>query len=227
MGGIPSHTSTVVIGSTGTGKTTLGLHFLSECTPQEPGLMFSFFEAPHRLRQKARGFGLDFEAMEASGALTLKWHSQGEHVLDELAHRLLGEVAELGTRRLLIDGLSGFFESSVYPERTGRFFSCLTNELRRLGVTVMLTLETMDVVGSAIATPFGVSGFVDNLFFLRFVQSGGNVKRLLTIIKMRDSDFDPGLHQMTIGPSGISIAGIYSLDGDVIPSAQPMTGTSQ
>jgi len=226
-GGIPGQSATVVIGSSGTGKTTLGLHFLSQSSPQEPGLMFGFFEAPHRLRAKARAFGFDFEALEASGALTLMWHSQAEHVLDELAHRLLAEVAERGVRRLVIDGMSGFFESSVYPERSGRFFSCLTNELRRLGVTVLMTMETMDALGSAVATPFGVSGFVDNLLFLRFAEAAGHVKRLLTITKMRDSDYHPGLNEMTIGPSGVSIAGIYSLDGDVIPSAHPMSGKAQ
>jgi circadian clock protein KaiC len=141
-GGFPAHSATVVVGSSGTGKTTLGLHFLSRCTPQEPGLMFGFFETPHRLRAKARAFGFDFEALEAGGALALMWHSQGEHVLDELAHRLLAEVSARGARRVLIDGLSGFFESAVYPERITRFFSCLTNELRRLGVTVMMTMET-------------------------------------------------------------------------------------
>lgn len=222
-GGLPAQSATVVVGSTGTGKTTLGLHFLSQCTPEEPGLMVGFFEAPHRLRAKARAFGFDFEAMEASGALTLAWYSQGEHVLDELAHRLLAEVSARGIKRVLIDGLSGFFESAVYPERTTRFFSCFTNELRRLGVAVMMTMETTGVVGTTVPLTFGVSGFVDNLVLLRFAEAGGHVKRLLTITKMRDSDFNPGLHEMRIGEAGIEIAGLYSLDGDVIPSAHPMT----
>ncbi len=226
-GGLPGHSATVVVGSTGTGKTTLGLHFLSPCTPQEPGLLFGFFEAPHRLRAKARAFGFDFEALEASGALKLMWHSQGEHVLDELAHRLLGEVAASGARRVVIDGLAGFFESSVYPERTTRFFSCLANELRRMGATVLMTLETSEVVGSAVPLSFGVSGFVDNLLFLRFAESGGRVKRLLTITKLRDSDFQPGLYEMKITGAGIEIAGLYSLDGDVIPSAHPMSRQGQ
>lgn len=226
-GGIPANSATVVIGSSGTGKTTLGLHFLSQCTSQEPGLLFGFFEAPQRLRDKARAFGFDFEALEASGALKLMWHSQGEHVLDELAHRLLAEVSASGIKRLVIDGLSGFFESAVFPERTGRFFSCLTNELRRMGVTVMMTMETVDVVGTSVSVRFGVSGFVDNLLFLRFVEVGGHIKRLLSVTKMRDSDYRPGLHEMQIGGAGIQIAGVYSLDGDVIPSAHPMTSKGQ
>jgi circadian clock protein KaiC len=132
-------------------------------------------------------------------------------------------VQRTRARRVLIDGLSGFFESSVFPERSNRFFSCLTNELRRLGATVMMTMETRDIVGSQVSTPFGVSGFVDNLLFLRFAEHRGQVKRLLSITKMRDGDFDPALHELSISAAGIAIAGVYTSDGDVIPRAEPAT----
>lgn len=224
VGGYGQASSTVVIGSTGTGKTTFGLHFLSRSTPAEPGLLFGFFESAPRLRAKARAFGIDLAALEAQGALTLAWHPQGEHLLDELGHRLLERVSALGIRRLVIDGLSGFFESAVYVERTGRFFACLVNELRRRGVTALLTLETRDVIGSVVSTPFGVSAFVDNLLFLRFVEADGEMRRLLNIVKMRDSDFDPGVRAVEIGASGLRIAGRWSATGDVIPSAQPAHG---
>lgn len=220
--GLPAASATVVVGSTGTGKTTLGLHFLGASTPQEPGMLFGFFESPARVRAKARAFGLKFDELEAGGALKLLWHAQGEHVLDELGHRLLSEVAANGTKRLVIDGLSGYFESAVYPERTNRFFSCLVNELRRREVTVIMTLETRDIVGSSVYTPYGVSGFVDNLFFLRFVEHRGHVKRLLSVTKMRDSDFDVGVHAMEISSQGMRIAGVFASDGDVIPSAEPI-----
>jgi circadian clock protein KaiC len=222
VGGYGEASSTVVLGSSGTGKTTFGLHFLARSTPAEPGLMFGFFESAPRLRAKARAIGLDLEALEAQGALTLAWHAQGEHLIDELGHRLLERVRARGVRRVVIDGLSGFFESAIHAERTGRYFACLTNELRRRGVTALLTLETRDAVGSMVSTPFGVSAFVDNLLFLRFVEAGGEVKRLLTITKMRDSDFDPGVRAVEISRTGLRIAGRFVARGDVIPSARPV-----
>jgi circadian clock protein KaiC len=222
VGGYGEASSTVVIGSSGTGKTTIGLHFLARSTPDEPGLLFGFFESAPRLRAKARALGLDLEPLEAQGALTLAWHAQGEHLIDELGHRLLELVEARGVRRLVIDGLSGFFESAIHAERIGRYFACLTNELRRRGVTALLTLETRDAISSMVSTPFGVSAFVDNLLFLRFVEVRGDVKRLLTITKMRDSDFDVGVRAVEIGRAGLRIAGRYVAGGDVIPSAEPL-----
>jgi circadian clock protein KaiC len=224
VGGVPAASATVTIGSTGTGKTTMGLQFLHASTPDEPGLHLSFFEGPDRLRSKARSLGMALEPLEASGAVELMWQSPGEALLDEIADRLLAAVARRGVRRLVIDGLSGFLESAVYQERLNRFFSCLVNELRSRRVTVLMTLETRDVVSSVISMPWGVSGIVDNLFFLRFVHDEGHVERLLTIIKMRDTDHQAGLRRIRIDSQGMHIAGTYRADGDVIPSAQPVAG---
>ncbi len=225
IGGVPVASSTVVIGSTGTGKTTMGLHFLHASSADEPGLHLSFFEGPARLRSKARSLGMDLEALEAGGAVELMWQSPGEALLDEIADRLLAAVARRRVRRLVIDGLSGFLESAVYQERISRFFSCLCNELRGRGVTVLMTLETRDVVSSVVSMPWGVSGLVDNLFFLRFVHDEGQVERLLTIIKMRDTDYEAGLCRLRIDSQGMHIAGTYRADGDVIPSAQPVASS--
>jgi len=78
------------------------------------------------------------------------------------------------------------------------------------------------VVSSVISMPWGVSGLVDNLFFLRFVHDEGQVERLMTIIKMRDTDYQAGLRRLRIDSRGMHIAGTYRADGDVIPSAQPV-----
>lgn len=226
-GGLPGCSASVVVGSTGTGKTTMGLHFLSRSSAEEPGLLFGFFESPGRLRAKGQKMGLNIDALEAAGALHLMWTSQGEHVLDELGHRLLDAVQHLKVKRVVIDGLSGFFESAVHPERITRYFSCLANELRRRGATVLMTLETRDVVGSTVSLPYGVSGFVDNLFFLRFVEDQGLVKRLLTVTKMRDAQFKLGLHTFHIGDRGMLIAGgLHTANGDVIPSASVVSEPS-
>lgn len=217
--GLPANSATVVVGSTGTGKTSIGLHFLSKSSVAEPGLYFGFFESPERVRASAQAFGLDFAALENQGFLHIVWHSQSEHLLDELAHRLLETIDAKGIKRLVVDGLAGFFEAAAYSERLGRFFACLTNELRRREVTVLMTLETRDAISSTVPMPYGVSGLVDNLIFLRFVEDHGDLKRLISIIKLRNSHFDPGVHAFSIGAGGVILNGRYTAGGDVIPSA--------
>jgi circadian clock protein KaiC len=220
--GLPHASATVVVGSSGTGKTTFGLHFAARASAAEPTLFFTFFESKSFLRKKAASFGIDLAALEADGSLVIVCNAQAERSLDELAHSLLDEVARRKVRRLVIDGLVGFFEATTYPQRMGRFFSCLCNELRRRGVTMVMTLETRDAVTTVVPTPYGVSAMVDNLVFLRFVEHDGRIKRLLSLIKVRDAHFDASLREVEISDHGMSIAGRFSAGGDVIPTAEPV-----
>lgn len=207
QGGLTHASTTVVAGPSGAGKTTLGLHFLAGAGAGEPALMLGFYESPARLRAKAAGLGLDLAVLEARGHLQFMWLAQSEHLLDEIGHRLLQRVEAGGVKRLVLDGLSGFFESAVYPDRTGRYFSCLMNELRRRGVTVLMSAESQGGIDPSSALPYGVSGFVDNLVLLRFVEGEGDVHRTLTVTKMRDADHDTRVHRMRITGHGLEVVG--------------------
>lgn len=210
-GGIFQGTATVLMGPTGIGKTVAGLHFLAQSSAAKPGLHFGFYETPARLRLKAATMGMDLEGLEAQGALEVVWQAQGENMLDELAHHMLEAVQRRGVRRLFVDGLDGFLESSVHPERMSRFFSVLSNELRGLGVTALFTWETRDLIGSPLQVPiYGVSSLVENMIVLRYVEAEARTRRLLSVVKLRDSGFDPALQEFHITDTGMEILGPFS-----------------
>jgi circadian clock protein KaiC len=205
-GGLPEASITAVVGATGTGKTTFGLNFLARSSKSEPGLYFGFFETPARLCEKAATLDIDLAGLVKKGHVELLWQVQGENLLDELARRMLDAVQRRGVKRLVIDGLGGFIECAIDSERISRFFASVTNELRRSGATALLTVETREVVGQHLQLPVsGVSALVENVFFLRFVEAESCLHRVLSIVKVRDSDYDIRLRQYEIRKSGIAI----------------------
>lgn len=207
-GGLMAATTSVVMGPTGIGKTMLGFHFVAQSSAEEPGLFFGFFEPPERLRRSAARKGLDIEDMEARGALEIVWQPQGEHILDELGYRLLDAVSRRGARRLFIDGLDSFMEAAVHPERITRFISTLANELRALGVTSIFTIEMREIMGSSVAVPIeGISALLESMLLLRFVDDGDAVRRVASVVKIRDSGFDPRPHAFEITGSGMRVLG--------------------
>ncbi|MBP2299705.1 ATPase domain-containing protein [Azospirillum picis] len=226
-GGILQATTTILVGPTGIGKTTFGLHFLAQCSEAEPGLLFGFYETPVRLRDKAASLGIDLATLERQGSLAFVWQAQGESILDELAHRLLEAVRSRGVRRLVVDGLDGFLESSIHPDRMSRFLSTLSNELRGLGVTSLFLWEMRNLIGSAVQVPiYGVSTLVENLIILRYVEVEGRIRRLLSITKIRDSGFDPALQEFRITDAGIGILGPlpgYAVTPDALASSGPVS----
>src|SRR5260370_37712993 len=103
-GGIPRSTATLVLGASGSGKTSLGLHFLSQSSAQDPGLFFGFYEMPLRLRVKAAGIGIKLDGLIGQGHLQILWHPPTEDILDALGNRLLEAVQRRRVKRLAIDG---------------------------------------------------------------------------------------------------------------------------
>lgn len=224
-GGLSESSSTVIFGASGTGKTTLGLEFVCQSTSAEPGLYLSFFESPQRLMEKAAGIGLPLRKLVENKAVQVMWEPQGERIIDELAYEVLDAVQAGNIKRLVIDGLNAFTASALYPDRISRFFSCLSNELRARRVTSLHTGETRDLVGGSLRMPIdGISALVDNLIVLRYVEHEARLSRVISVLKVRDNDFDHRLRELLIGPAGTrigsQIGGLHGmLSGSTRPSA--------
>jgi circadian clock protein KaiC len=203
-GGIPPATAAVVMGASGAGKTTLGLQFLSASSAAEPGLLFGCYEPPERLRVKAATMGLDLAGAEQRGDVEFLWYPVGEHILDELAHQLLDAVRRRGVKRLVIDGVAGFLEAAVEPERIVRFWSALSHELRALGVTTLQILEAPELVGPEIRVPVsGLSSLAEVMVLMRYVELRSRLFRLISLFKVRESAFDPTIREFAITDAGI------------------------
>ena len=210
-GGLPAGSSTGLIGASGVGKTTIGLHFLSMASAAEPGLCFGFFETPDALRLKSRALGLKLDTAIERGHLEILWQAQKENILDELAYQLLTNVKRRKVKRVFIDGLNGFIESASHPDRIGRFFASLVNELSALNATTIFTLESREVVGGVMRVPVsGVSALVENLMFLRFVEFRSDLLRLISVGKVRDSGHDVRLREFVINNQGMRIQGVFT-----------------
>lgn len=210
-GGIGERSSTLISGPTGVGKTTVGLHFLSGASKDAPGLLFGLHEDAPRLLSKADAFGIGLRRMVDDGTVHVAWHPPTEHALDELGHRLIGLVRERGIRRLVVDSINAWRQTTAHPDRFGRYLAALTHELRLNGCTSLLMLETPGLVSVNQKMDFtSVSSLAENLITLRYAMNGPTLARALAVVKLRDQPFDPRVHSFTIGHGGIRVGAVYS-----------------
>jgi circadian clock protein KaiC len=206
-GGLPAASTTMVMGPSGTGKTTLGLQFLARSSATEPGLMLGFYETPTRIDAKIAAVCQPLRDLIDIGAVEMQWQPPTDDLLDAYGERLLRAVHRRKVQRLFIDGLGAFQEASgSEPGRIGKFLTALMNELRVLGVTTLYTLEVPDIMGPTIRTPIGdLSSLGENLILLRFVELRSRLYRLISVLKVRDSQFDPSLHEYVTSGQGLVI----------------------
>lgn len=210
-GGLMSSSVSLIMGPSGAGKTSFGINFLSESTVEDPGLHFGFYESPQRLRLKAKTLGFDFEALEESSALTLLWRSPTTEKIDKLALELLRIVEQKSIKRVFIDSLGGMARTAADKSRILDLYTALMGELRSRNVTVMASWEVRSILGEVVDAPASdLSGIVDNLLLVRFAETDGELKRHLSILKVRDSNYDPALLELVIGHQGVCVRKAFS-----------------
>lgn len=205
-GGLVSGSATSLLGAPGVGKTLLGLSFLANSAREgRKSLYFGFYESPERLQSKARSVGMDLQPLLAAQTLQLEWQPSLELFLDGIAEKLLRIVRERGIEAVFLDGAEGLAQASFYSERMPQFLTALTTHLRFLGVTTLLAEElplfTRDIESKA----YSLSAMVENVLLLRFFEYESQLRRLLSVIKLRDSDFDPSIREFVIGSTGLEL----------------------
>jgi circadian clock protein KaiC len=205
-GGIPYSSTTLLVGPTGVGKTTLGLSFICESSEKEPGLFFGFYEDAHRLRRRASALGLNLGSLIDRGVVEVIHRSPTELLQDQLAEEILEAVRLRGVKRLFIDGVDAFKQAAINVQRLGRFFSTLTAILRCEGVTTIFTAELAEIIGGEHGLQFpAVSAIAENILLLRYAELESRLYRTLAILKMRESGFEPYVYEFTLGAEGFRL----------------------
>jgi circadian clock protein KaiC len=224
-GGLPARSITMLLGPTGVGKTTLGLQFLGAGAARgEPGVYFGFYEHPAALLERSRRLQLGFDGI-ADSPVDLVWHRPVEGVIDVVGDRLLALIKRRGARRLVIDGMAGFQVSVDEPERVREVFAALSEELAREGVTTIYTMETADLLGPRIEVPVkGVSAITHNILLMRHVELEARLYRLLSILKLRDGDYDGAIREFRITDGGIEILDTFEMADRILTGTAKTNG---
>jgi circadian clock protein KaiC len=225
-GGVPSISTTALIGAPGTGKTLLGLHFLAEGARQgQRCLYFGFYESPARVIAQGDGVGLSLGELRGRDLLDVTWHRPFENFLDRVAETLFEHVRRRGIRRLFIDGVEGFARGALFPERTPALLAAISNELRAMGVTTVMSLEAP--LFGPIFTPEELwSAVIDNTIILRFVELHSHLHRLISIVKVRGSGFDPSIREFVIHEQGIRVDDTFEDAPAVLSGHAPLVDPS-
>jgi circadian clock protein KaiC len=224
-GGVPVHSAALLAGSSGIGKTLIGLHFAAAgAAVGEKGLVISFGEPPKSLIARARRVGLDLAPCVEDGTVVLHYDPSFEVEADQIVRGMLEMIDRTGATRLLVDDVDVIERSLDSPERAQAFFKALMIQLRRRGVTSLFTRKISKLVGPEL--DFGdtaLAALAENLFFARYVELRGRLHRVFSILNLRDSVFDPSLREFEVRDAGIRVLEpIQSAQGLLTGQARPV-----
>jgi circadian clock protein KaiC len=204
-GGLPSGSSTLVIGPSGTGKTLLVLQYLKAAVQRgERAALLVFDEELGLLFARARGMGIDLAAMRESGRLFVEQMDAAELSPGEFSYRVRSAIDREKIRTVAIDSLNGYQASMPEEQFLTLHLHELLQYLNRRGATTFLTLAQSGMVGE-MKQPADLTYLADSVVMLRYFEALGRVRRAISVIKKRGGAHEDTIREFKIDKRGISV----------------------
>jgi circadian clock protein KaiC len=195
----------LVSGATGTGKTLTVTQFLQGgATNGERCLLLAFEESREQLFRNASGWGFDFESMERDGLLRVVCDYPEVAGLEEWLIIVKSIIEEFRPNRVALDSLSALERvGSIKAYR--EFVIGITSFLKQQEITGLFTSTTPSLMGGTSITETHISTLTDSIILLRYVEMFGEMRRGITVLKMRGSTHDKSIRAFTIDGTGMHL----------------------
>ena len=209
-GGIPAGDAVMLAGPAGSGKTTFATQFVAEgLRTGEAAIIVVFEEYPEGYLARASLRNQEIDAMLAAGKLAVIYLRPLDLSVDETLAEVIESVRRLSATRVVIDSLSGF-EIALAPAFREDFRESLyrlVGALTATGVTVFMTGEVVAGYPDVRPTTEKVSFITDDIIVQRFVEIGGELRRVLVVVKMRGSEHSHDFRFYEITAKGAVLGG--------------------
>jgi len=200
-GGIPKGRTTLLAGTSGSGKTIFAMEFLvGGLENGESGVFVTFEETPADIIKNMKSFGWDLQKWIDQGKFLFVDASPsedetiqvGDFDLGAFLARILHAIDKVGATRVALDSISALFPRYSDQAIIRRELYRITAKLKEMDVTAILTAERVTEQEEQIAR-FGVEEFVsDNVVLLHNYLDPvrGDRKRSVEILKFRGTDHE-------------------------------------
>ena len=199
-GGIEEGSSTLIVGSAGTGKSTIAAQFCVAAAERgQKCAIYMFDESPHMLLARCAGLCVDLERHVTNGLVSLVRVDPAELSPGEFVSMIREGVEGSGSKIVVIDSLNGYL--NAMPEE--RFLTIQLHELLmylgQQSVATILIGAHQGVIGSQMHSPVDASYLADAVLLLRYFESKGEVRQAISVVKKRG-----GAHERTIREFGMT-----------------------
>jgi len=209
-GGLPEASTTLVAGDPGAGKTMLALAFMAGGAQRgEPGLWVGFRESPAQLRAMGEAWGADL-----ASAVQFMVVAPLELDPGEMAWLLQQRMAEVGARRLVVDGAEALAGAFPGERQCSEFLAWLSRFAPQQGVTSLITQSAPAETGPELrlaTTP--LASLAQNVIVLRHVRQEDRLRRAIAILRLASPDYDAAIRELVVTRSGIAVGDVLGAAG--------------
>ena len=204
-GGLDRGTATLLIGPSGSGKSSVAMQFvMSAISDGEKALFVTFDETKHVLMTRARGMGWDLAPLIEEERLSLEQVDPAEFSPGELTGLVCRHVEKLGVKVVVLDSLSGYQNAVPAEQYMLLMMHELLTYLNQQGVITILVLAQHGLVG-AMQTPVDLTYLSDTVILLRLFEAGGKIRRAMSVTKKRTGRHEDTIREYRLGSRGVQV----------------------
>jgi len=216
-GGFPEKTVNLICGPAGSAKTLFGMQFLLGGVKKgEKGLYITLEESRTNIERAMMAYNFNILELEkANNIMIIDLGAMRKEALTKELERGMASFSSIGKvihnmhklmniKRCVVDSVTalGLYYTNIDELRKELFV--FANDLKEVDMTTLLISETPD--GGTGLTRYGIEQFVcDSFIVLGLEDVKGELRRTITVRKMRFAKHDTTKHPLVITPNGIVV----------------------
>jgi circadian clock protein KaiC len=202
-GGVTAGSSTLVLGPAGMGKSLLILQYLAAAVKRgEKAAMFIFDEELGLLLARAKGVGVDLQAMLDANQLVIEQMDAAELTPGEFSHRVRRCVDRDNAKVVAIDSLNGYQAAMSEEQFVTLHIHELLQYLNRRGAATFLSIAQSGMMGD-MRQPVDITYLADTVILMRYFEAFGRVRRAISVVKKRTGAHEDTIRELTITSKGL------------------------
>ncbi len=205
-GGLERGLSSLLTGPAGSGKSSIATLFaFSAAGRGEKSAIFTFDESRATYLARCAGLGMNIAEPVADGRIILQQVDPAELSPGEFSHAIRHAVEKLGVRLIVLDSLNGYMNAMSEERFMVLHLHEMLSYLGQQGVMTLLLLEQHGLLSPAVQGAVNASYLADAIIMLRYFESGGELRRAISVVKKRTGRHERTIHELQLSSMGLSI----------------------
>jgi circadian clock protein KaiC len=147
---------------------------------------------------------VDFERLQRQKKLKIVCRYPEVANLEEHLLFMRDAIEEFRPARVAVDSLSAL-ERMSSSRGFREFVLCLSAFIKQKQIAGLFTSTTPVLLGATSITDAHISTITDSIILLRYMEIAGQMRRGITVLKMRGSRHEKSIREFAIGGSGLEI----------------------
>ncbi len=206
-GGLLPGTTCLILGPSGTGKTSIATLFIHKLAQQGgKASIFLFDESIDTFIRRSKGLGMDLLPLIEQDRIHLHELSFGNITPGKFSALLDRDVEDWGASIVAVDTLTGYLNAMPSKARLVAQMHEIMRRLNSRGVLTFLVVAQHGVIGLSMDMSIDISYLADTVLLLRHFEAMGEIRQAISVYKNRCGVHSRRICEVKLKAGGIQIS---------------------